>query len=437
MIQSVVEQLLNPNTQWVLIGTLLLGIASGVLGSFTLLRKQSLIGDAMAHAALPGVCFGFMLSGSKSIIWLLLGAAITGLIAAWFIQITINHSKVKEDSALGLVLSVFFGFGIVLLTFIQHSYGGNQSGLSDFIFGQAASMVGADVQVIITIAVVLLLITFIFFKEFKLITFDPQFAKGIGLPTTFFNGLLMVLVVSAVVIGLQTVGVVLMAAMLITPAISARYWTEKLSAMIIISGVIGGISGVLGTLLSTTAKGMATGPLIIVAATSMFLISLVFAPNRGLLAKLFKQLSVRKRTARNQLLLNFYELSEQGDNNGFTVEQLMSKRKLSYSMSLSMLQQFEKKAWIYKTSDEKWKLTDAGLEKAYEIVLNERLFEMYLMYEMELAQLQLKSRDDVDLKKLPAEIKEYLFKLLNTHERTPRLLPKSARVDERGIANGV
>ncbi|MED4453120.1 metal ABC transporter permease [Metabacillus fastidiosus] len=437
MIQSVVEQLLNPNTQWVLIGTLLLGIASGVLGSFTLLRKQSLIGDAMAHAALPGVCFGFMLSGSKSIIWLLLGAAITGLIAAWFIQITINHSKVKEDSALGLVLSVFFGFGIVLLTFIQHSYGGNQSGLSDFIFGQAASMVGADVQVIITIAVVLLLITFIFFKEFKLITFDPQFAKGIGLPTTFFNGLLMVLVVSAVVIGLQTVGVVLMAAMLITPAISARYWTEKLSAMIIISGVIGGISGVLGTLLSTTAKGMATGPLIIVAATSMFLISLVFAPNRGLLAKLFKQLSVRKRTARNQLLLNFYELSELGDNAGFTAEQLMSKRKLSYSMSLSMLQQFEKKAWVYKTSDEKWKLTDAGLEKAYEIVLNERLFEMYLMHEMELAQLQLKSRDDIDLKKLPAEIKEYLFKLLNTHQRTPRLLPKSARVDERGIANGL
>ncbi|MGG3800000.1 metal ABC transporter permease [Metabacillus fastidiosus] len=437
MIQSVVEQLLNPNTQWVLIGTLLLGIASGVLGSFTLLRKQSLIGDAMAHAALPGVCFGFMLSGSKSIIWLLLGAAVTGLIAAWFIQITINHSKVKEDSALGLVLSVFFGFGIVLLTFIQHSYGGNQSGLSDFIFGQAASMVGTDVQVIITIAVVLLLITFMFFKEFKLITFDPQFAKGIGLPTTFFNGLLMVLVVSAVVIGLQTVGVVLMAAMLITPAISARYWTEKLSAMIIIAGVIGGISGVLGTLLSTTAKGMATGPLIIVAATSMFLISLVFAPNRGLLAKLFKQLSVRKRTARNQLLLNFYELSELGDNAGFTAEQLMSKRKLSYSMSLSMLQQFEKKAWVYKTSDEKWKLTDAGLEKAYEIVLNERLFEMYLMHEMELAQLQLKSRDDVDLKKLPAEIKEYLFKLLNTHQRTPRLLPKSARVDERGIANGL
>ncbi|MED4533542.1 metal ABC transporter permease [Metabacillus fastidiosus] len=437
MIQSVVEQLLNPNTQWVLIGTLLLGIASGVLGSFTLLRKQSLIGDAMAHAALPGVCFGFMLSGSKSIIWLLLGAAITGLIAAWFIQITINHSKVKEDSALGLVLSVFFGFGIVLLTFIQHSYGGNQSGLSDFIFGQAASMVGADVQVIITIAVVLLLITFIFFKEFKLITFDPQFAKGIGLPTTFFNGLLMVLVVSAVVIGLQTVGVVLMAAMLITPAISARYWTEKLSAMIIISGVIGGISGVLGTLLSTTAKGMATGPLIIVAATSMFLISLVFAPNRGLLAKLLKQLSVRKRTARNQLLLNFYELSEQGDNDGFTAERLMSKRKLSYSMSLNMLQQFEKKAWIYKISDRKWKLTDAGLEKAYEIVLNERLFEMYLMHEMELAQLQLKSRDDVDLKKLPAEIKEYLFKLLSTHQRTPQLLPKSARVDERGIANGL
>ena len=142
----------------------------------------------------------------------------------------------------------------MLLTYIQHNGGGNQSGLDDFIFGQAASMVAADVRLISIIALILLVITAIFYKEFKLLTFDPQFAKGIGLPAKFLNGLLLLLIVCAVVIGLQTVGVVLMAAMLITPAISARYWTDKLSYMIIISGFIGGISGVLGTLLSTIPK---------------------------------------------------------------------------------------------------------------------------------------------------------------------------------------
>ncbi|KKI88882.1 manganese ABC transporter permease [Bacillus sp. SA1-12] len=433
MLEAILSQLQNPNTQWVLIGTMLLGIASGVVGSFTLLKKQSLIGDAMAHSALPGVCIAFLLYGSKSLIWFLIGAAIAGFISAFFIQGIIQHSRIKEDSALGIIISVFFGFGIVLLTYIQHNGAGNQSGLDDFIFGQAASMVSADVQLIAVIALILLLLTLLFYKEFKLLTFDPQFAKGLGLPVSFFNGLLLLLIVCSVVIGLQTVGVVLMAAMLITPAISARYWTDKLSHMMIISGIIGGISGVTGTMLSTITKGMATGPLIIIAATALFLVSLIFAPKRGLLSKLLKQITLRKRTAVEQLLLSVYEIAEGGNLEKISEEELLKRRRLSKRLYQYANQVLQRNELITKTGEQIWKLTDKGIEKGYELVLKQRLYDMYLMHEMEFAYLDLESKDDLNLARISSDSRAQLLTLLQVHQRVPLLLPKSAVYGDKGM----
>lgn len=433
MLEPILLQLQNPNTQWVLLGTMLLGITSGVVGSFTLLRKQSLIGDAMAHAALPGVCIAFLLYGSKSLLWFLIGAAVAALVSSFIIQVIINHSRIKEDSALGIIISVFFGFGIVLLTYIQHNGSGNQSGLDDFIFGQAASMVAADVQLITTISLIILVITALFYKEFKLLTFDPQFAKGLGIPVSFFNGLLLLLIVCSVVIGLQTVGVILMAAMLITPAISARYWTDKLSHMIIISGLIGGLSGVAGTLLSTIMKGMATGPLIIIAATFMFLISLIFAPNRGLLAKALKQLSLRKKTAIDQVFLSIYDIAEGGTLRGIKDEAVLKKRNVPLRLFQYSKNELNKKGFIQKEANNTWMLTDKGIEAGYELVLQQRLFEMYLMHEMEFAHLDLKTRDDLNLQQLSKETKDQLLKLLRTHNRFPLLIPRSASVSDRRL----
>ncbi|MDQ0231114.1 metal ABC transporter permease [Metabacillus malikii] len=436
MLLDLFLQLQNANTQWVLIGTMLLGITSGVVGSFTLLRKQSLIGDAMAHAALPGVCIAFLLYGSKSLLWFLIGAAIAALLSSFIIQFIIHHSRIKEDSALGIIISVFFGFGIVLLTYIQHNGAGSQSGLDDFIFGQAASMVAEDVRLIMIIAIVLLVVTALFYKEFKLLTFDPQFAKGIGLPSKFLNGLLLMLIVSSVVIGLQTVGVVLMAAMLITPAISARYWTNKLSNMIVISGAIGGLSGALGTLLSTISNGMATGPLIIVASTVMFLISLVFAPKRGLFAKMLKQISLRKKTAVDQVLLSFYDLAEKGNIQRITEEELQSKRKISNSLFKYAKEVLQKKGYIRNVNDTMWMLTDKGIEAAYQLVLQQRMYEVYLMYEMDFAGLDLKSKADLEIHIVSKEMEEKLFALLKLHDRTPLLLPKSTNLAKgRRIVN--
>lgn len=295
MLDSLLHLWLDPNARWILLGCSLLGLSSGVLGSFAYLRKQSLMGDALSHAALPGVCVAFMITGSKSIFFFLIGAAAAGLLATLSIGWITRYSKIKQDSALGIVLSVFFGVGIVLLTQIQHSSSGNQSGLDKFLFGQAASMVNSDVITMAIISFLLVGICTLFFKEFKLLSFDPGYARGLGFPVAILDYFMMFLIVVAVVVGIQAVGVVLMAALLITPAVAARYWTERLGLMVILSGLFGAFSGFVGTYLSTMGSNLPTGPLSVLAATVLFVISLFFAPKRGLVIKLIRQSSMKQK----------------------------------------------------------------------------------------------------------------------------------------------
>lgn len=433
MFESLWLQLQHPNTQWVLAGTLLLGTASGVLGSFVLLRKQSLIGDAMAHSALPGVCLAFLFTGQKSLPFFLLGAALAGLLGTFCIQLIPRLSKTKEDSAIGIVLSVFFGVGIILLTYIQQQGAGSQSGLDSFLFGQAASLVRQDIILIAGISAVLLLLCIVFFKEFTLITFDLAFAKGLGIPVRFLNGLLACLIVCAVVIGLQTVGVILMAAMLITPAITARYWTERLTGMIIIAGITGGVSGVAGTLLSTTMKGMATGPLMILSATLLFLFSMICAPKRGLAAKAIRLMRLRRRTSREQVLLAIYEQYEK-NNLCVTVESVRKKRRLSPSLCLKALNDLEQERCIERIENGIWQITSKGIEKGYHTALKQRMYEVYLMHETELANIE-SDQDYFDPDRLPRETRERLYSLLKLYGRMPERRKASHDAEKGQIAN--
>jgi manganese/zinc/iron transport system permease protein len=436
MTETLIHIWTDANTQWVLMGTLLLGLASGLIGSFALLKKQSLIGDAMAHAALPGICIAFLIYGAKSMAWFIVGAALSGLFATFFIQKIIQLSRIKEDTSIGLVLSVFFGFGIVLLTYINHNSKGNQSGIDDFIFGQAASLIGNDVKLISGVAFVLIVITVLLFKELKLLTFDPQFAQGIGLPTGLLNGLLMTLIVGVVVIGLQAVGVILMSAMLITPAIAARYWTERLDHMVIIAGAIGAFSGVFGTLLSTTTKGMPTGPLIIVAATIIFILSMIFAPKRGLLMKMIRNARLRKQVARENVLQTLYDFTEQQYihykiGNGFHEEQIIQKRPIGMNTLKQILQSLEKEGLVRKAGSSLWCLTEKGLDEAYHITLRNRLMEVYLMNEMNYAHLNIKQDQAADLLELPEKVLTELKELLKQYGREPLVLPASLAEQKR------
>lgn len=298
------SMLADPNMQWIFLGCTLLGLSSGVIGCFSYLRKQSLMGDTLAHAALPGICIAFMLTGIKSIGLFLIGAGIAGIIATFGIGYITRNSKLKQDAAMGIVLSAFFGLGIVLLTLIQHGSYGNQAGLDKFLFGQAASMIASDVITMTIVCISLITVCTLLFKQFKIISFDPGFARGLGYPVAFLEQLLMLLIVVAVVAGIQAVGVVLVAALLITPAVSARYWTDRLGLMVVLSGLFGAVSGAIGTWISASVSNLPTGPVTVLAATLLFVVSILFGPQRGLVAKRLLRKSVKQRYQReNELQL--------------------------------------------------------------------------------------------------------------------------------------
>lgn len=277
----------------VALGAAVLGVVGGVLGSFAVLRRQGLYGDALAHATLPGVCVAFVLSGTKAPVILLAGAALSASLGALLIIAVVGATRIKQDAALGIVLSVFFGFGTVLLTYIAGTGNSGQAGLERFIFGQAATLVADDVATMGVLGGASLVLVALLFKEFKLLSFDPAFAASAGYPVGRLNLLLTALIVVAIVIGIQTVGVILMAAMLITPAAAARQWTERLSAMICVSGLFGAASGVAGAVISATGPDLPTGPLVVLVATAILLVSLLLGKSRGALWE-------RLRAARNR-----------------------------------------------------------------------------------------------------------------------------------------
>lgn len=279
----------------VALGSALLGIVGGVLGSFAVLRRQSLLGDVLAHAALPGICLAFMLSGSRAPLILMLGAGIAGWIGTLIILKLIRDTRISEDTALGVVLSVFFGIGVVLLTRIQHTHGAGQAGLDRYLFGQAATLMQENVITMAILSSVALACVMLLFKEFKLLSFDPEFAASIGYPVGKLNVLLTSLVVIAVVVGLQTVGVVLMAAMLIGPAAAARQWTNRLSVMLVLSAFFGAAAGVAGAMISVTASRIPTGPMVILCMTAIVIVSLLFAPERGVVWEAIRLRSSRRR----------------------------------------------------------------------------------------------------------------------------------------------
>ena len=270
-------------TQMVLLGTALLGLASGIAGTFAVLRKESLIGDGLSHAALPGVVIAFLLTGIKDIEVLITGAALSSITAAWLITITVENSKIKFDGALATILSAFFGLGMVLLTYVQSLNNAGQAGLSKFIFGQAATILARDVYITSAAALIIIVLTALFWKELKLISFDVEYAKTLQIPVTFTLILYRALLIMTIIIGIQSVGAILISSLLIAPAVGARQWTNKLGTMCILAGFFGMVSAIGGTIWSTTVQKLPTGPAIIVILSIIVLLSLIFAPNRGIL----------------------------------------------------------------------------------------------------------------------------------------------------------
>ncbi|HEX9601009.1 MAG TPA: metal ABC transporter permease [Mariniflexile sp.] len=296
------------------LGTAILGAITGMLGSFAVLRKQSLLGDAISHAALPGIAIAFLITGVKDTHVLLLGALISGLIGTFWIRGIITKTHLKSDTALGLILSVFFGFGMLLLTFIQKQPNANQAGLDKYLFGQAATLVESDVWLMTIVTGICLMIVLLFWKEFKMLLFDADYTKTLGFNTKTIDVLITSFIVLAIVLGLQTVGVVLMSAMLLAPAAAARQWTNSLSTMVILAAIFGAFSGVFGTAISASQNNLSTGPVIVIVASVFVLISFIFSPNRGLLFRQIRFIKNRRDLELHKTLSFMYRIAENHEN---------------------------------------------------------------------------------------------------------------------------
>ena len=296
------------NAALVAVGAALLGFAAGSSGTFLFLRKRALVSDAVAHATLPGVGLAFIVMVSlggdgRSLIGLLAGSAVTAWIGLLLIEWISRRTRLAEDAAIGAVLGVFFGIGVVLLTVVQSMSAGRQAGLESFLLGSTAGMLFQDALVIAIGGSLAVIATWAMRRPMTLVAFDSEYAATLGYDVRRIDLLMMGLVMAVTVIGLKLVGLILIVAMLIIPAVTARFWTDRSSRVIWIAGAVGGASGYLGAVVSASAPALPTGPIIVLVAAAIFVVSLLCAPVRGVLAVILRHRRFQARVHRRQGLL--------------------------------------------------------------------------------------------------------------------------------------
>lgn len=299
---------LGYNATLVAVGATLLGVAAGVTGTFLFLRKRALVSDAVSHATLPGVCLAFMamvaLGGDgRNLPGLLLGSGLSAGLGLLCLGWLTRRTRLSEDAAIGAVLSVFFGFGIVLLTVIQTMGSGRKAGLESFLLGSTAGMLRADALVIAAGGAAILALVALLRRPMVLVAFDPEFAAARGLPVHRVDLMMMGLVMAVTVVGLKIVGLILIVAMLIIPPVTARFWSDRAGRVAGLAGLAGGLAGYLGAALSASAPNLPTGPIIVLVSFGLFALSLLLAPGRGVLAAVLRHLRFQRRVHLRQGLL--------------------------------------------------------------------------------------------------------------------------------------
>ena len=286
------------NTRVVLAGTTLLGVAGGVAGTFALLRKRALAADVVGHAALPGIAAAFLASllligPERNEPVLMLGAAVAGALGAAAVTLLNRYTRVKEDAAMAVVLGVFFGLGAALFRVVQEAPGGGAAGINSLLFGKTALLVKADVVLFAALAAVVLAVCAVLRRELALLCFDPEFSAAIGRPTLVLDLILSALIVLVAVVGMQSVGLILVVATLVIPAAAARFWTDRLGPTLLVSGGIGGAAAAGGVLISASGEKLAAGPLIVLCGSAAFALSLLCGTRRGVLARALRDRNVR------------------------------------------------------------------------------------------------------------------------------------------------
>lgn len=371
----------DPSLRFALIGSILLGITCGTLGSFIVVRRMALVGDALSHAVLPGVAMGFLWGQTKDPLAIFVGATIAGLLGTSVVSLLKQTTRLKEDSALGLVLASFFAVGICLLTMIQRLPTGNKSGIDKFLFGQAAAISAGDVKLMAVVTLFSLVAITLFYKECLVSSFDPEFARAAGFSTQLVHHGIMLLLAFAIVVALQAVGVVLVSAMLITPAATAYLLTDRMNRMLILAAFFGMCAGVLGAFLSFLGHNLPTGPFMVLGASAIFLVAFLVGPRHGVLVRWWKRRSRADRIRRENTLKSIYRVLEERDfhGEGVSLRELAELRHKSMEETRRETVQLVRHGFV--TAQEEGNavfFTPTGWQRACEIVRNHRLWELYL-----------------------------------------------------------
>ncbi|MEM9253587.1 MAG: metal ABC transporter permease [Planctomycetota bacterium] len=374
------------NTSVVVLSTTLLGVAAGIVGVFALLRKRSLMADALSHATLPGIGLAFLVATAlgmqgRTLPVLLLGATVTGVVGVLCIQWLLRYTRLHEDAAMGLVLSVFFGVGVVVLSLIQTMRAGNAAGIDEFIYGQTAAMNATDGYTMAVIATIAVIAAAALLKEFALVCFNDAFARVDGWPVSVIDLLMMALVVVVTVAGLQAVGLILVVAMLIIPAVSARFWTQRLWLLVVLAAVIGGLSGYLGSSVSALLPRKPAGSVIVLTSGAIFLASMLIAPSRGVVAAAVRRLRTRLGIAADHLLeVAYVDSAERGLSAVDAGELAELRRRRAWGLLMRALVPLHlRRRGMGGIVGGAFVPTPAGLARGRRVARNHRLWEQYLV----------------------------------------------------------
>lgn len=417
------------------LGAALLGATAGAIGALAVLRRRSLMGDVIAHSALPGICLAYLIFNTRSLPVLSVGALVTGVAAVAAIAAATRWTRTREDAAMGIVLASFFGAGVVLLTVVQQQGRGNQAGLATYLFGEIAALRSQDVTLIAVVGVGLLALLLLFYKEVKTLAFDRQFAQSQGWPTLALDLGMMSAVAVVTVIGLPVCGVVLMAAMLIQPCVSARYWSHRLGHVLTASALFGALAALGGVLAAAPGEvldklplrswtlGMPPGPLIVLAGAALLLLSVILAPERGVVARTLRLTALRLRIATDHVLRLLFETVEPDlpALPPVPLHAIINRMSANTLTKWTVVRMAIARGLLEKVSPGEVALTTAGLQAAARLVRTHRLWERFLVEHADIAADHVhRSADDIE-HMLPEPLVDALEAQLAAEGRLPRI----------------
>ncbi len=421
------------------LGCMLMCLSASVVGVIAVLKKESLLGEALSHATYPGVFIGVLLSSlffqEVSAAFIMAGGFLTALLSLYLINWLETSCKVKPDAALCFTLATFFGTGIALASLLQQTHTSLYQEIQIYLYGQAASMLDFHIALYGALSLFILSVVALFYKELQAVIFDREFATSLGIHTKTIDTLVFLLIVLAVVIGIRSVGVVLMSAMFIGPAVAARQFTHHFSQMLLLSALFGLASGFLGVYLSAEASdalatlfpgerlSLATGPMIVVVATFFALLSLFFAPERGFMQRAIRRSLYRLQCQRENILKT---LARSDKEQGLTIQQIVKKQNISLPLLYYLLLGLRSAGWVEKKQEHVC-LTSDGKKKALRIVRLHRLWEVYLVNYLEVGSERVhKSAEEME-HILTEEMEKELDLLL----KYPRMDPHHQPIPEK------